>query len=148
VVLVNRQGTDGPQVTIELATTAPAFFQWNGNFAVAEHANGSLISPAAPASAGEVIVLFAAGLGRTSPDVSSGVIIQTAVTILYASQLQVLLNGVAVPAANIYYAGATPGFAGLYQVNVQLPEVLPPNPQIQLVIGSQASPAAIQLSVQ
>jgi uncharacterized protein (TIGR03437 family) len=148
VLFVNRQGTDGPFVTIQLATTSPAFFQWNGNFAVAEHANGTLISPSAPARADEVIVLFAAGLGRTSPDLSSGFIVQVPVTILDASQLQVLLNGVPCPAGSIYYAGVTPGFAGLYQINLQLPNVLPPNPQIQLLIGVQISPAAIQLPTQ
>jgi uncharacterized protein (TIGR03437 family) len=148
VLFVNRQGLDGPFVTIRLAATSPAFFQWSGNFAVAEHANGTLISPSAPASAGETIVLFAAGLGRTSPDLSSGFIAQVPVTILDASQLQVLLNGVPCPAGSIFYAGVTPGFAGLYQINLRLPNVLPPNPEIQLVIGTQISPAAIQLPAQ
>jgi uncharacterized protein (TIGR03437 family) len=145
VVFVNRQGLDGPFVTIQLAPAAPAFFQWNGNLAVAEHANGTLISPASPAQGGEVIVLFAAGLGRTTPDLSSGFIVQLPVTILLASQLQILLNGVPCPAGSIYYAGVTPGFAGLYQINLQLPDVLPLNPEIQMAIGTQISPAAIQL---
>ena len=34
--------------------TAPGFFQWNGNFAVAEHADGSLITASAPAQASEI----------------------------------------------------------------------------------------------
>lgn len=148
VVFVNRQGLDGPFVTIQLAPAAPAFFQWNGNMAVAEHANGILISPAAPAHGGEVIVLFAAGLGRTAPDLSSGFIVQLPVTILLASQLQILLNGVPCSPGNIYYAGVTPGFAGLYQINLKLPDVLPPNPEIRLAIGTQISPAAIQLPAQ
>jgi uncharacterized protein (TIGR03437 family) len=148
VVFVNRQGLDGPFVTIQLAPAAPAFFQWSGNLAVAEHANGTLISPAAPAQAGEVIVLFAAGLGRTAPDLSSGFIVQLPATILLASELQVLLNGIPCPAANIYYAGVTPGFAGLYQINLKLPDVLPSNPEIRLLIGLQISPAAIQLPTQ
>lgn len=148
VLFVNRQGIDGPFVTIQLATTSPAFFQWNGNLAVAEHADGSLISSAAPAQAGEVIVLFAAGLGRTSPDISSGFIVQLPVSILSASQLQVLLNGVPCPPGSIYYAGVTPGFAGLYQINLKLPDILPSNPQIQMAIGPQISPAAIQLAAQ
>ncbi len=148
VLFVNRQGIDGPFVTIQLATTSPAFFQWSGNLAVAEHADGTLISALAPAQGGEVIVLFAAGLGRTSPDLSSGFIAQVAVSILSASQLQVLLNGVPCPPGNIYYAGVTPGFAGLYQINLKLPAALPPNPQIQLAIGQQISPAAVQLPAQ
>jgi uncharacterized protein (TIGR03437 family) len=145
-VYVARQGVAGPPATIHLSNTAPGFFQWNGNFAVAEHADGSLISSSAPARPGEIVVLFAAGLGRTAPDVPSGHVVSIPTTILYASQLRILLNGEPCPASNIYYAGLTPGFAGLYQINLKLPDDLPPDPGIQMVIGTQASPAAIQLS--
>jgi uncharacterized protein (TIGR03437 family) len=145
---VARQGVAGPGVTVPLATTAPGFFQWNGNFAVATHADGSLISSAAPARAGEVIVLYAAGLGRTLPDLPSGHVVSTATRILYAPQLQVLLNGNPCPAANVFYAGITPGFAGLYQINLKLPDVLPRDPAIQVMIGTQASPSSVQLSAE
>jgi uncharacterized protein (TIGR03437 family) len=151
-VLVLRQGVAGPYgpddkpaVTIPMATTAPGFFEWNGNFAVAEHADGSLITATAPAQAGEVVVLFAAGLGRTVPDSTSGRVPTIAATILYASEMQILLNGVPQPAASINYAGVTPGFAGLYQINLQLPDVLPANPEIQIAFGAQASPATVLL---
>jgi uncharacterized protein (TIGR03437 family) len=144
-VYVERQGIAGPPVIIPLANTAPGFFEWNGNFALATHADGSLISSSAPAQASEIIVLYAAGLGRTSPDVPSGHIVSTATSILYAAELQVLLNGEPCPASSIYYAGLTPGFAGLYQINLLLPATLPPDPQIQMVIGTQASPASVEL---
>jgi len=147
-VQVIRQGVGGPPVTIQLASTAPGFLEWNGNFAVAEHADGSLVSSSAPAQASEVIVLYAVGLGRTSPDVPSGHIVSTATSILYASQLQILLNGNPCPSSSIYYAGLTTGFAGLYQINLLLPDVLPPDPAIQMVIGTQASPASVQLLTQ
>lgn len=151
-VVVARQGIAGPldlngtpSVNIQLTTFAPGFFQWNGNFAVAEHADGSLVDAAAPAQPGETIVLYAAGLGRIVPDSSSGAIPTAAATILYASQLQIILNGSPLPRSNIQYAGVTPGYAGLYQINVVLPDILPPNPQIQIVMGTQASPPTIQL---
>lgn len=147
-VYVARQGVAGPPVTIALADTAPGFFEWSGNFALAEHADGSLISSSSPAHAGEIIVLYAGGLGRTSPDVPSGHIVSTATSILYAAELQILLNGAACPASSIYYAGVAPGFAGLYQINLLLPEVLPPDPEIEMVMGAQASPALVQLFTQ
>lgn len=149
-VLVVRQGVAGPynangmpSVVIPMALTAPGFFEWNGNFAVAEHADGTLITPDSPAQAGEVVVLYAAGLGRTSPDTASGVAPQTAMPIL--SQLQILVNGAALPAGSIYYAGVTPEYAGLYQINLRLPDPVAVNPDIQIVIGSQSSPPAVQL---
>ena len=145
-VIVVRQGVSGPSVTIQLATTAPGLFQWNGNFALAEHADGSLISADSPAQPGEVVVLFAAGLGRTVPDSSSGRVPLSATPILYGSQLQIMLNGIQLPVENIYYAGLTPGFAGLYQINLKLPDVLLPDPEIRIVIGTQTSPALVQLT--
>lgn len=145
-VYVARQNVAGPAATIRLANTAPGFFQWNGNFAVAEHGNGALISPTNPAMPGEIIVLYAAGLGRTAPDISSGQVVSTATSILYLSQLKILVNGSLCPASSVHYAGLAPGFAGLYQINLKLPDVLPSDPTIQMVIGTQASPASVQLS--
>lgn len=151
-ILVGRQGVSGPygsdgkpSAVVPLAVAAPGFFEWNGNFAVAEHADGSLITPDAPSQPGEIIVLYGTGLGRTVPDTSSGALPHGAMPILYLSQLQILLNGAAVPRENILYAGVTPDFAGLYQVNVRLPDDLAANPQIQIAIGSQASPPSVQL---
>jgi uncharacterized protein (TIGR03437 family) len=148
VVEVVRQGATGPAVTISMGVTAPAFFVWNGNLAVAEHADGSLITPQAPAQSGEVIVLYAGGLGRTSPDIASGQVVSVATSIRLAAELQILLNGSPCPAGSVLYAGLAPGFVGLYQINLRLPENLPSNPEIQVAIGSQISPASVQLPVQ
>jgi uncharacterized protein (TIGR03437 family) len=145
---VTRQGVAGLPVTIPMALTAPAFFQWNGNLAIGEHVDGSLITAAAPAQPGEGIVMYAAGLGRTSPDQVPDRVPSAAATTLYAAQTQILLNGVALPASSLLYVGVTPGFAGLYQINLRLPDPLPANPQIQVTIGAQSSPAAILLPTQ
>ena len=148
VIEVVRQGAAGPSVTIPMAPTAPAFFVWNGNLAVAEHTDGTLISPQSPAQSSEIVVLYAGGLGRTSPDIESGEVATVAMSILYASQLRILLNGSACPASSVLYAGIAPDFVGLYQINLQLPANLPPNPEIQIAIGTQLSPAGAQLSLQ
>src|SRR5579863_9818703 len=109
---VARQGVAGPVVVVPLATVAPGLFQWNGTFAVAQHADYTLITPDAPARPNEIIVLYAAGLGRTVPDSSSGATPHGAMPILYDSQLEILLNGTQLPKQNILYAGVTPGCAG------------------------------------
>jgi len=147
-LVVARDGQAGNTVSIQLNNTSPGLFVWNGNNAVAAHLNGQVISPTSPAVPGEVVVLFVAGLGRTSPDTTSGQLATAAFPIYYFSQLQILLNGVACPPGSILYAGLSPGFAGLYQINLQLPADVSANPQIQVAIGAQISPASIQLLVQ
>lgn len=148
-VYVARQNLAGPVVTIQLKATAPGLFPWDGDEAIAIHLNGTLISSSAPAHAGEIVVIYADGLGRTSPDTTSGRIAGSATPIAATAQTQVLLNGVACPAASLLYAGLAPGFAGLYQINLILPDPVPVNPQIQIaIIGSGISPGPIQLAAQ
>jgi uncharacterized protein (TIGR03437 family) len=147
-VLVARQGIAGPGVSVQINSTSPGLFLWNGNSAIAIHLNGQLVSAAAPAAPAEIIVIYAGGLGRTAPDATSGQLANIPAPIVASAQLGVLLNGSLIPHSDILYAGLAPGFAGLYQINLQLPSTLPVNPQIQLVVGSQISPASIQLSAQ
>jgi uncharacterized protein (TIGR03437 family) len=142
---VARQGAAGPSVKIQLNSTSPGFFPWNGNLAIATHLTGVLISKDAPAKAGEIIVLFAAGLGRVTPDTTSGRLASSAAIIVAASQMQVTLSGTAVPTQNILYAGLAPGYAGLYQINLRLPDLLPADPEIRVGFGAQISPALIRL---
>jgi len=147
-IVVVRDGTAGPTVTVPLAATAPAFFEWNGNLALAVDASGNLISAASPAMPGEVIILFAEGLGRTQPDIQSGEVVSRATPILALAGLQILLNGTPVPPASILYAGLAPGFSGLYQINLVLPAWLPPDPDIQIAIGTEISPEGVELPAQ
>ena len=146
-IIVQRDGVAGPSVSIQVTTTSPGLFLYNGA-ALAVHLDGSVISPSAPAAPGEIIVIYANGLGRTSPDTTSGQLANAAFSIYYASQLQVLLNGTPCPAGSVLYAGLTPGFAGLYQINLTLPPDAPPNPYIQVIIGPQASDPTVQIAVE
>jgi uncharacterized protein (TIGR03437 family) len=147
-IYLARQNIAGPLVAIQLDATAPGLFSWDVNQAIAIHLNGTLISPSAPAHAGEIVVIYAAGLGRTSPDTTSGHIAGSAATIVAAAQLQVLLNGTACSAVSVLYAGLAPGFAGLYQINLVLPTPVPIDPVIQVATSAGISLPQIQLATQ
>jgi uncharacterized protein (TIGR03437 family) len=147
---VVRQGLTGPTVTITLVNAAPALFPSPDNFALAQdyNANYAVVTAAVPAQPGDLIVLYATGLGATQPLAVLGEIPENAGLISAFSSLQVLLNGIAIDPKTMFYAGQTPGFAGLYQVNFFLPGNCPPNPRIQLAIGQQVSAPGIMLAVQ
>jgi len=145
-IFVARQGTSGPLVPIRLNSTAPGLFQFKG-YVIATHLNGSLISDNAPASAGEIIVIYVAGLGRTSPDTTSGKLVTSAATIVAVSQTQALLNGDPCPPSGLLYVGLAPGFAGLYQINLRLPDTIPVNPELRIQVGPEVSPPGIPLAV-
>ena len=142
---VVRDGTAGPTVPIVLTATAPGLFELGVQTVLATHANGSLITTSAPAVAGEIIIIYAVGLGPTIPEQSDGAIPARSAVIANFASMNVLLNGAPVAHSSIQYAGITPGCAGLYQINLLLPTPLPSNPEIRVQIGNQISPAAMNL---
>jgi uncharacterized protein (TIGR03437 family) len=145
VTLVRGSTATQPSAII-LLDAAPALFVVNSVIA-AEHTDGSLVSTDAPANPGEVIVVYCTGLGRTNPRQVDGTVPVSAAPILLMGQLQVLLDGQAAPAEDILYAGITPGFPGLYQINVRLPADLADSPVLQVTLENQMSQSALQLPV-
>src|SRR6266481_2511248 len=119
---VYREGVEAPAVQINLLDVAPGLFQAGGGRIAATHANGSLISPYAPARPGEIIVVYGTGLGRTIPGQVDGQIPRAAASMRLFDRLRILLDGQTQPAESVYYAGITPGYPGLYQVNLRLPD--------------------------
>ena len=142
-----REGTAGPQFNITLTDTAPGLFPLADKTVIATHADGKLISADSPAVPEEVVVLYAAGLGRTTPAAETGRPASRAAPIVRQTEMAILLDGKIVDAARVLYAGITPGSPGLYQVNLRLPPVTQENPEVRVFIGPQASPSYLKLSL-
>lgn len=139
VQLVN-DGRDGPEVTIKLDAAAPALFPWEDSLAIATHGLGPLVTREQPAQRGELVVLYAGGLGPTIPTTAPNQIPQVAARLVRTSAFQVRLNGVPVDPSNILYAGVTPGSAGLFQINLKIPDDAPDDPDVQVGFADQLSP--------
>jgi len=146
---VVRQGLTGPTVTITLYAAAPCLFAGAGQYALAAdwNAAGAVVTPDAPAKPGDTLVLYATGLGATYPAMTTGDAPQTAAPIVNPAALSVLLNGAAIDASLIKYAGVTPGWPGLYQVNFALPGNAPKDPEIRLSLAGQTSVTGLKLAV-
>lgn len=147
-VIVTRQATSS-QAQIALVDAAPALFLVeHATKLAAIHADGKLITADSPAQPGEIIVIFGAGLGRTDPRQIDGVIPRAAAPILLLDRLTILLDDQRLPPGSIYYAGITPGFSGLYQINLRLPgEFTRKEPELRVVMGEESSQRAIVLQV-
>ncbi len=93
------------------------------------HADGSLVTAAAPAHAGETIVIYAVGLGITTPAVKSGEAAPSPqptanaepISISYFTGQETLFLTYIPP----LFTGLVTGYVGLYQVNIKLPGKLP-----------------------
>jgi uncharacterized protein (TIGR03437 family) len=128
----------GPPVTLTLEESAPGLFETEDHFVIATHGNGPVVTAESPAHPGEVVVLYATGLGPTSPLTPPNKIPTAAAKL--TTPIQVWLNGVPIAKDHILYAGVTPGFGGLFQINVQLPPDALANPEIQVGTTERMSP--------
>jgi len=143
---ITLDGHAGPTVRIKLLEAAPAMFQLDEKTVIATRPDGSLIDKDKPATGGEVIVLYATGLGPTEPEAVYGKLPVRAAPIQRMADFKVFLDDAEVSPNRILYAGVAPGFAGLYQVNLCLPEKLGADPQIRMVIGEKSSPEGVHLA--
>ena len=86
------------------------------------HANsGVLVDQAHPAAAGETVEMYGTGLGTTIPAVPAG---SPAPFSPPARTLLVPQAQIGIMPAEVTFSGLTPGFAGVYQVNVVIPRGL------------------------
>src|SRR5262249_1503315 len=72
-----------------------------------------------PAKPGEYLIIYGISFGATNPAFDPGVP-PTGIGAT-STPVTVTLGGNTLPAANILYAGVSPGTAGLYQLNIQVP---------------------------
>jgi uncharacterized protein (TIGR03437 family) len=145
---LESDGVAGPPVSITLGALAPALWQLDATTVLAVHLDGSVVSAGSPAKGGEVIVLFATGMGPTVPAQIPNQVANSAAQIAAKSDFTVVLNGTGVDTSKILYAGAAPGTAGVYQINLMLPENVPKNPEIRIGTSDRMSAAARMLPLQ
>jgi uncharacterized protein (TIGR03437 family) len=125
------------QQAVTVAAVAPGIFLiGNPPVGAITNQNFNLVGPSNPLPRGQVLVIFATGLGAVT---------QSGQFSLTNAPVSVLLNGTEFPAS---YAGLTPGFAGLYQVNVTVPAATPPGLGIPLMLkvgGQQSNSVLVSL---
>jgi uncharacterized protein (TIGR03437 family) len=109
--------------SIALAATSPGIFSLGGGRGAVVNQAGSVNSATNPARRGEVISVFGTGFGALRTQGA----LQVTVT-----PVSGLLEGQALVTQ---YAGAAPGFPGLYQINLLLPPGIPPGLSVRLTLG-------------
>ncbi len=139
---LERNGIAGPEIQLMLNDAAPALFcAGDGITVIAQRLGYVLATDAEPAHPGEVITVYATGLGVTNPPVPIGRVATAAAQLQNKAEFQVWLNGRALPSSAIEYVGVTPGYAGLFQINLRLPADTGANPEIRVSAAGILSPA-------
>jgi len=108
--------------------------------------NGSTIVVAdrsSPATAGDTVVIYCTGLGAVTPAVALG-LAATGPTSTVAP-VSVMIGGQV--ASDVIYAGLTPGFPGLYQVNAVVPAGVATGDAVPVVISVAGKTSPISPAV-
>ncbi len=104
----------------------PGMYVYPDLRAKALNQNLTLHTPQTPIGAGEYVLLYFTGMGPTTPAVPDGQPAPTSPPAVLNGSVGATVGGLP---ATVQFAGLAPGFAGLTQVNVQIPPGLPPGDQ-------------------
>lgn len=152
VQVTTAQGASNT-VTAEMRAFAPAFFAFdpeNRKYAASQHTDFSLVAKPGlfagvttrGARPGEVILLYGTGFGPTQPAVPAGQVVTTPAPL--ANPVTVRIGGAV---AEVSFAGLTG--AGLYQLNVKVPETLADgDAAVVAEVGGARTPDGVFITVQ
>jgi uncharacterized protein (TIGR03437 family) len=114
---------------------------------IVHFSNNRLVSPSNPAAPGEIIIIYATGIGKLSNAAADGAGAPGGPLAQAVDPPAITIGGVA--SGTVYFAGLTPGSVGLAQFDVTLPASLPGG-SLPVVInfpGGDSSPV-VNLAVQ
>jgi len=133
-VVVSVNGVSSIPVQPPFADLQPALYLYDGTYAAAQHGSGyALITSGNPAQPGEIVILYADGLGLVQAAVALGAAAPSSPPSTTVVNPVVTIGGAQ---ADVFFSGLAPGFANLYQLNVQVPP------------GAQAGEQSVAISVQ
>ena len=144
-VLIKRGLTYSVPVYVDVAPAQPSIFLLDGVTPAITATRGDqaafLISKSAPARVGDVLTIYCAGLGLTDMTIGDGAAAPLDGLIRTESPVSVSIGGQLAAAS---FAGLSPGFVGVYQVNVTVPPDVIPGDSVPLNISvsGQSSPTA------
>ncbi|MCC6587727.1 MAG: serine hydrolase [Bryobacterales bacterium] len=147
-VQVEQNGEPGPRSVIGIADGSPALFTVGAagrGQAAAVNEDGTYNTAASAVPRGSIIILFATGLGVTTPRVATGEVPTAAAQT--ATPVRVSIGGLD---SQVLYAGVSPGsIAGLYQLNVRVPPQVSPGSAVPVSVqaGTGRSTAVVTIAV-
>ncbi|MFN3324056.1 MAG: hypothetical protein ACK5AZ_11215 [Bryobacteraceae bacterium] len=125
-----------PPIPVNLLATSPGVFEYDGGRAMAQNLDGSINGPQAPAAVGDVVVVYMSGIGELDNPVPTGVIAPGDPLSRPKTDVSATIGGQNAP---MHYLGLSPGFIGLAQANVVIPNLPPGDHDLVFTIGAVSS---------
>jgi len=121
---------------IDVLPAAPGILLHSGNRAVAQNPDYSLNSPQAPAKPGSVATVYLTGIGKLDGTLGSGQPAPTDRLLAAALPASATVGG---KPARLGFLGLTPGFVGLAQANIELPDLAAGDHEVVITVGGVTS---------
>jgi uncharacterized protein (TIGR03437 family) len=127
-LVLRTPGGVSDSFNVTILPAAPSVFRNSsagpetGIATVVRQANGYVVTPSNPVHRGDMLTIYATGLGRTIPAVESGMPSPSEPLAEAMIRPLVTIGGVPV---EVQFAGLTPGEIGVYQINVRVTEQVP-----------------------
>ncbi len=137
-VVVSVNGAMSNTATVDMWPASPVI-------AAVARANGSVVAAGNAPVAGEVVTVYALGLGYVSPDVPLGAPPPAGTVATTTLEPQMSLGGAAM---NVQFSGLSPDYAGLYQINAQMPATLPSGSSATLALTEGGVVYTVQMALQ
>jgi len=96
--------------------------------------------PIRPAAPGDVIQLYGTGFGPTNPQVPAGTIVPRDMIARVDDAIRVLVGQAE---AEVLFAGLAPGFIGLYQIVIRVPQVPDGEHEVVVEVGGDRTPGLL-----
>ena len=159
-VIVEANGQRSNGVTVPIADRAPRLLRLGvGNYGIMVNQDGTFPLPRTsalgaagrPARAGDTLVIYAIGLGPTSPAVANGTAAPSSpLAVIDPMPVLQFGNTSSADATTPLFVGLTPGFAGLYQINATIPATVEkgPNVPVFLDMGNNIFSNRVELAIE
>lgn len=136
--------------SVAVAASSPGVFTLDSTGrgqALAFNQDGAINSPANPAKSGEIVSLFATGVGSISPASTDGEIVTTPLPLPI---LPVAISISGEPLVPVYAGGVAGQIAGVMQIKVRVPDNILKGPYSPVIvqIGNTSSQSDVTIAVQ
>lgn len=138
-VVVTVDGVASVAGTVSVAAAAPGVFQFGERRAVVQNDDYSLNNTDSPAKAGSYVVAYWTGPGRLDNPVATGGPAGSDPLSRPRGQVTATIGN---QTAEIAFAGMTPGFVGLAQMNLKVPSLAPGDYPLVISVDGEKSNAA------
>ena len=141
---ITSNGTTAGPVALTIQSASPGVFMYAGGRAPAINQDGTLNLPGNPASVGSYISVYITGQGLVDQPVVTGAAAPIRTVSNTVAQTTATIGGVP---ATVSFSGLAPGYVGLGQVNLLVPNLPAGDQPVIVTIGGVASnPATITVT--